>query len=123
MPRGDFAPMRSNNAERTLRPLWVISGHCTAKLMSALPPKADMCSATACPLCANSRHSVMSEDRPGYTNSGCLIFAAVVGNSNWKMEPPFAPGDTQIRPPWVSMIDWQIDRPIPIPRSLVVNIG
>ena len=27
VPRGDFAPMRSNNAERTLRPLWVISRH------------------------------------------------------------------------------------------------
>ena len=51
-------------------PLWVRSGHCSAtadvrftlnsdresgfsqKAMSALPPKADMCGARACPLCA-----------------------------------------------------------------------
>ncbi|MFZ0025198.1 MAG: hypothetical protein WAK72_03225, partial [Pseudolabrys sp.] len=48
---------------------------------------------------------------------------AAIGNSNWKIEPPFALGDTQIRPSWFSMIDWQIERPIPIPRALVVNIG
>src|SRR6516162_1295392 len=62
-------------------------------------------------------------DRPDYTNSGCLILLATFGNSNWKIEPPFARGDTQIRPSWFSMIDWQIERPIPIPRALVVNIG
>ena len=62
-------------------------------------------------------------DQPDYTNSGCLTLLAIVGNSNRKIEPPFAPGDTQIRPSWFSMIDWQIERPIPIPRALVVNIG
>ena len=39
-------------------PLWVKSRHvqCT-KPMSALPPKADMCSAlSVCPLCAKSGH-------------------------------------------------------------------
>ena len=48
---------------------------------------------------------------------------AIVGNSNWKIEPPVVPGNNQIRPSWFSMIDWQIERPIPIPRALVVNIG
>ena len=31
--------------------------------------------------------------------------------------------DTQIRPPWLSMIEWQMERPIPIPVALVVNSG
>jgi hypothetical protein len=55
--------------------------------------------------------------------SSPLFLLAAIGNANWKIEPPFALGDTQIRPSWSSMIDWQIERPIPIPRALVVNIG
>ena len=39
MPRGDFAPMRSNNAERTLRPLWVISGHFARQSSCPLYPR------------------------------------------------------------------------------------
>src|SRR5262245_7409014 len=40
VPRGDFAPMRSNNAERTLRPLWVKSRPFVVQNgMSALPRK------------------------------------------------------------------------------------
>ena len=39
--------MRSNNAERTLRPLWVISGHLQREWACLLYPQiADMCSAT-----------------------------------------------------------------------------
>jgi hypothetical protein len=49
--------------------------------------------------------SVLTLKAPDYTNSGCLILLATVGNSNWKIEPPFARGDTQIRPSWFSMID------------------
>jgi hypothetical protein len=30
---------------------------------------------------------------------------------------------TQMRPLWLLMIEWQTESPIPIPRSLVVNIG
>jgi hypothetical protein len=44
VPRGDFAPMRSNNAERTLRPLWVKSRH----------PE----SSAGCPLYPRKRHQM-----------------------------------------------------------------
>ena len=33
VPRGDFVPMRSNNAERTVRPLWVKSRHLRRKTL------------------------------------------------------------------------------------------
>ena len=50
-----------------------------------------------------------------------LILSDFVGNWNWKIEPLLAPGDTQIRPLWLSIIEWQMESPIPIPSSLVVN--
>jgi hypothetical protein len=47
VPRGDLAPMRSNNAERTLHPLWVKSRHLQCTNPCPLyPPKADMCDPT-----------------------------------------------------------------------------
>ena len=48
---------------------------------------------------------------------------AFVGNSKWKMVPLLLPAVTQIRPLWFSMIEWQMERPIPMPWSLVVNSG
>jgi hypothetical protein len=45
----------------------------------------------------------------------------VVGNSRWNIEPLLALDDTQIFPSWFSMIERQIESPIPIPFSLVVN--
>jgi hypothetical protein len=35
---GDFAPMRSDNDERTLRPLWVKSGHVRRKTYVRFTP-------------------------------------------------------------------------------------
>ena len=59
MPRGDFAPMRSNNAERTLRPLWVISDRAIAApgptnvRCYTYTNSGQRCGATTdCPLCA-----------------------------------------------------------------------
>src|SRR5262245_56574105 len=43
VPRGDFAPMRSNNAERTLRPLWVIIGHLQCGHACPLYPQERTC--------------------------------------------------------------------------------
>ena len=42
------------------------------KVMSALPPKADMCGATRCPLCAKSGHHchVLSSAASNELNSG-----------------------------------------------------
>src|SRR5262245_24917966 len=39
VPRRDFAPMRSNKAERTLRPLWVKSRHVRRKRSCPLYPQ------------------------------------------------------------------------------------
>jgi len=45
VPRGDFAPMRSNNAERTLRPLWVKSRHLRRSKSCPLCPRKRTCAA------------------------------------------------------------------------------
>ena len=46
-----------------------------------------------------------------------------VGNTNRNIEPRWLPGETQIRPPWASIIDLQTDSPIPMPVGLVVNMA
>ena len=49
------------------------------------------------------------------------ILSAKVGTVNRKILPPRRFGDAHRRPPWDSMIDRQIDKPIPIPPGLVVK--
>src|SRR5262245_64480193 len=44
-----------------------------------------------------------------------------VGNVNRKAVPLLAPGEAHKRPPCDSMIDRQIDKPIPMPSALVVK--
>ena len=51
------------------------------------------------------------------------LLPVLAGNSNWKIEPLDAPADAQIGPSWLSMIERQIERPIPMPCALVVNSG
>src|SRR4030095_4352171 len=59
VPRGDFAPMRSNNAERTLRPLWVKSRrlHCNRP----------------CPLYSRKRFDVGIIDKLAAHKSGVVM--------------------------------------------------
>src|SRR5271169_3647264 len=40
-----------------------------------------------------------------------------------KTAPHLAPDETHVRPPWASMIDRQIDSPIPMPWLFVVKSG
>src|SRR6516162_6286039 len=52
-----------------------------------------------------------------------FVLGTPTGNSNWKIEPLDAPADAQIRPAWLSMIERQMESPIPVPRAFVVNRG
>jgi hypothetical protein len=42
------------------------------------------------------------------------------GRVNWKLAPSEPVAAAQARPPWASMIERQIDSPMPIPPGLVV---
>src|SRR5215210_9006194 len=60
------------------------------------------------------------DTRPQTTPAG---FTASARRTNRKIEPRGALGTTDNMPPWASMIDRQIERPIPIPPDFVVNRG
>jgi hypothetical protein len=44
-----------------------------------------------------------------------------LGRTIWKIEPCGIAADAHRRPPWASMMDRQMESPIPIPRDLVVK--
>jgi hypothetical protein len=45
---------------------------------------------------------------------------STVGTVNWKTVPDGSIASAQSRPPWASMMERQIDSPIPIPLRFVV---
>src|ERR1043165_6584270 len=51
------------------------------------------------------------------------VGVCAAGNSNRNRAPPPAACSTQILPPWFSIMERQIERPMPMPPDLVVNSG
>jgi hypothetical protein len=68
-----------------------------------------------CPLQRDSwdaaqRHSVVDH----------VDVLAARGSQKWKVAPAVALSVAQIRPPWASMMDFEIARPMPTPEGFVV---
>jgi len=58
--------------------------------------------------------------RRHYFRPDCVDLLLASGSKKWKVAPAVALSVAQIRPPWASMIDFEIARPMPTPEGFVV---
>ncbi len=58
--------------------------------------------------------------RRHYFRPDCVDLLPASGSKKWKVAPAVALSVAQIRPPWASMIDFEIARPMPTPEGFVV---
>src|ERR1700722_19177352 len=72
---------------------------------------------------ARRLHSGTTPRRFPYGVSAYTQLDGTPGAVNWKTVPHGTRGDAQKRPPWDSMIDRQIESPMPMPSGFVVKKG